>query len=243
MNTFSRLGLGPKGQLEVRRPRADSVPTLVFPPARTSGGLPLMEVLKRRLSQREFATTRLPEQMLGDLLWAACGVNRPALGGRTAPRAMNSQEIDVYVALPAGLYRYEPFGHLLCLEVARDVRAETGNQDFTAEAAVDLVYVADNSRVQLVREEQREDYAYTTAGAMAQNVYLYCAWQGLATVLRAWIDRGALGAVMKLSADQQVLLAQTVGYPKLERSCTWCHADKAADVPDAGSEAADSQTR
>ena len=188
--------------------------TLVFPPASTSGGLPLMEALLRRRSQREFATAPLPEQMLGDLLWAACGVNRSALGGRTAPRAMDSQEIDVYVALPEGLYRYQPAAHALCLEVARDVRAVTGNQDFAAEAALDRVFVADNSRVQLVQDGQREDYAYTTAGAMAQNVYLYCAWQGLATVLRAWVDRGALRAAMELGSDQQVLLAQTVGYSK-----------------------------
>jgi len=200
----------------VRRPRAYSVPTLVFPPACTSGGLPLMDALKQRRSHREFSTTTLPEQMLGDLLWAACGINRPALGGRTAPRAMELQEIDVYVALPAGLYRYEPAGHLLCLEVPGDVRAETGNQDFLAEAALDLVYVADNSRVQLVQEGQRADYAYTTAGAIAQNVYLYCARQGLATVLRAWIDRSSLKAAMELGADQQVLLAQTVGYPKFD---------------------------
>ena len=214
MNTLTRLGLGPLGQLEVRPARGDSVPTLALPPACVSGGLPLMEALQRRRSQREFATTALPEQMLGDLLWVACGVNRPELDGRTAPRAMNYQEIEVYVALPAGLYRYKPAGHVLCLEVPGDVRAVTGNQDFTADAALDLVYVADNSRVQLVQGEQREDYAYTTAGAMAQNVYLYCAWQGLATVLRAWVDRGALRAAMKLGVDQQVLLAQTVGYPK-----------------------------
>ncbi|HEY5306968.1 MAG TPA: nitroreductase family protein, partial [Casimicrobiaceae bacterium] len=89
-----------------------------------------------------------------------------------------------------------------------------GNQDFAAEAALDLVFVADDRRVQLVQSEQRQGYAYTTAGAMAQNVYLYCAWQGLATVLRAWIDRGALSAAMELGVDQQLLLSQTVGYPK-----------------------------
>ena len=141
-------------------------------------------------------------------------MNRPALGARTAPRAIDLQEIDVYVALPAGLYRYEPVGHLLRLEVPRDIRAFTGNQDFIDEAALDLVFVADHSRVQLVQAEQREAYAYAAAGAMAQNVYLYCASQGLATVLRAWIDRDALSAAMELNVDQQVLLAQTVGYPK-----------------------------
>ena len=214
MTKSTRLGLGRVGPREGRLARGDSVPTLVLPPACQGGGLPLMEALLQRRSQREFATTALPVHTLGDLLWAACGVNRPALGGRTAPRAMDLQEIDVYVALPAGLYRYEPAGHSLRLEVTGDVRAATGNQDFIAEAALDLVFVADNSRVQLVQGEQRDDYAYTTAGAMAQNVYLYCAWQGLATVLRAWVDRGALGAAMELGADQQVLLAQTVGYPK-----------------------------
>jgi hypothetical protein len=220
MNELTRLGLGPLGQLELRKACGDSVPKLALPPAQTSGGLPLMEALLLRRSQREFTTTALPEQTMGDLLWAACGLNRPALGGRTAPRAMNYQEIDVYVALPAGLYRYEPAGHVLCLEVPRDVRTLTGNQDFAAEAALDLVFVADNSRVQLVQGEQRDDYAYATAGAMAQNVYLYCAWKGLATVIRAWVDRGALGAAMALGANQQVLLAQTVGYPKLSRSAT-----------------------
>jgi nitroreductase len=187
-----------------------------LPPVSSGGSLPLMEALQQRRSQREFANAGLPEQVLGDLLWAACGVNRPAVGGRTAPRAMTYQEVDVYVALPAGLYRYEPVGHMLCLEVPRDVRDVTGNQDFPAEAAVDLVFVSDDSRVQLVRGEQRDEYAYTTAGAMAQNVYLYCATQGLATVLRAWIDRDALRAAMELGVSQQVLLAQTVGYPKSE---------------------------
>jgi hypothetical protein len=199
-NTLARLGFGPGGQPGVRPKRGDSSPTLALPPARTSGGLPLMAALLQRRSQREFATAPLTEQVLGNLLWAACGVNRPAVDGRTAPRAMNSQEIDVYVALPAGLYRYEPAGHVLCLEVPRDVRSVTGHQDFTAEAALDLVYVADNSRVPLVPGEQREDHAYATAGAMAQNVYLYCASQGLATVLRAWVDEGALGAAMAMTA-------------------------------------------
>ena len=113
----------------------------------------------QRRSRREFATTPLPDRILGDLLWAACGVNRPQVDGRTVPRAMNCQAIDVYVAMPCGLYRHEPAGHSLSLEVPRDVRAATGIQDFIAEAALDLVYVADNSRVQLVQGEQREDYA------------------------------------------------------------------------------------
>ena len=196
------------------RRRGNGASALALPPVSSTGGLPLMQALQQRRSEREFATTALPEQVRADLLWAACGVNRPALGARTAPRAIDLQEIDVYVALPAGLYRYEPVGHLLRLEVPRDIRGFTGNQDFIDEAALDLVFVVDHSRAQLVQAEQREAYAYAAAGAMAQNVYLYCASQGLATVLRAWIDRDALSAAMELKVDQQVLLAQTVGYPK-----------------------------
>jgi hypothetical protein len=173
-----------------------------------------MQALWQRQSQREFGTQPLPEPVLGELLWAAAGVNRPSLGGRTAPSAMNSQEVDVFVALPAGLYLYDPAAHALRLEAPSDVRGVTGYQDFTDEAALDLVFIADHRRMSLVPAAQREAYAFAAAGAMAQNVYLYCASKGLATVIRAWIDRQALGQAMGLEADQQVLLAQTVGHPK-----------------------------
>ena len=213
MNTLTKMALGLMGQLKSRPARSESAPTRLLPPARQTGGLSLMQALQQRQSQREFVTTALPDQVLADLLWAADGINRPALGGRTAPSAMNSREVDVYVALPEGLYRYDAAGHVLRLEVPRDVRRVTGYQDFTDEAALDLVFVADHGRMKLVPAAQREPYAYAAAGAMAQNVYLYCASQGLATVIRAWIDRSALGSEMDLSADQQILLAQTVGYP------------------------------
>jgi SagB-type dehydrogenase family enzyme len=153
----------------------------------------------------------LPLQTLSDLLWAAAGINRPELGGRTAPSAMNSQEVQLYVALPQGLFRYDPTAHALQLEVASDVRRVTGYQDFVDTAPLDLIYVADHARMKLVAAAQREAYAFAAAGAMAQNVYLYCASAGLATVIRAWFDRHALSQAMGLESDQQLLLAQTVG--------------------------------
>jgi nitroreductase len=214
MNTLTKLALGLMGQLKARPaagPAAQSV-ALALPDAQ--GGMDLMQALWRRQSQREFSIRPLPEPLLGGLLWAAAGVNRPSLGGRTAPSAMNSQEVDVFVALPSGLYLYDAASHALRLEAPSDVRAVTGYQDFTDQAALDLVFVADHRRMTLVPAAQREAYAYSAAGAMAQNVYLYCAAQGLATVIRAWIDRHALSQAMALGADQQVLLAQTVGYPK-----------------------------
>lgn len=214
MSTNACEGLGPIGQGEVRPPGEGLASTLVLPPVDSSGGFSLMRALQQRRSQREFVEDALPVQMLGDLLWAACGVNRPASGGCTVPKAMQLQMIDVFVALPAGLYRYDAAHHVLRLRVPRDVRALTGHQDFTAVAAFDLVFVVDDSQVQLVQVAQREAYAHTTAGAMAQNVSLYCASKGFATVLRAWIDRDALKSAMALATDQYVLLAQTVGYPK-----------------------------
>jgi SagB-type dehydrogenase family enzyme len=154
--------------------------------------------------------------MLSDLLWAAAGVNRSLLGGRTAPSAMNAQEVTLYVALPEGLYRYEPLPHALQLVDATDVRRVTGYQDFVDSAPLEVIYVADHARMKLVPAAQRESYASVAAGAMAQNVYLYCASAGLATVIRAWIDRHALSQAMGLDTDQQILLAQTVGRPVSE---------------------------
>jgi nitroreductase len=214
MNTLTKLALGLMGQLKAREPVGATAPARPLPPVRQIGGLALMEALRQRQSQREFTTTALSDTALAELLWAAAGVNRPALGGRTAPSAMNAQEVDVHVALPEGLYRYDPVAHALVLATPRDVRRVTGYQDFTDDAALDLVFVADHSRMKLVPAAVREAYAFAAAGAMAQNVYLYCASAGLATVIRAWIDRDALAREMDLGADQQILLAQTVGFAK-----------------------------
>jgi hypothetical protein len=214
MNTLTKLALGLMGQLKPRPPVGTAATTIALPSPHRSGGMPLMEALQKRESRREFAPQALQEQTLSDLLWASAGINRPELAGRTAPSAMNSQEVQLYVALPQGLFRYEPTAHALHLEAATDVRRVTGYQDFVDTAPLDLIYVADHSRMKLVPAAQREAYAFTAAGAMAQNVYLYCASAGLATVIRAWFDRHALSQAMGLEADQQLLLAQTVGIAK-----------------------------
>ena len=213
MNTLTKLALGMIGQLRPQHAMGDASQQLALPPAQTTGGMPIMDALHARQSQRDFEPTALPMQTLSDLLWAAAGINRPLLGGRTAPSAMNAQEVDVYVAMPAGLYRYDPARHVLDLRFASDVRSVTGYQDFVDTAPLDLVYVADHARMKLVPAADRTAYASAAAGAMAQNVYLYCASAGLATVIRAWLDRGALARAMGLDADAQVLLAQTVGRP------------------------------
>jgi SagB-type dehydrogenase family enzyme len=212
--TVGKMVLGMMGRLRPALAAGDSATTIALPPVDPQGGMPLMEALAARRSAREFAPDALPLPMLSGLLWAAFGINRPD-GGRTAPTALNAQEVDVYVALPAGAYRYDAATHALVLVAATDVRRVTGYQDFVDDAPLDLVFVADHARQRLVPVGQREAYASAAAGAIAQNVYLYAAAHGLATVIRAWIDREAIAEALGLTHDQQVLLSQTVGYPKV----------------------------
>lgn len=218
MNTLTKLALGLIGQFKPLPPVGDATALRSLPSHSLSGGMPLMSALSSRQSLREFAPEPLPEQVLSDLLWAAGGINRHDVDGRTAPSAMNAQEVLLYVAMPQGLFLYEPKPHALRLVVASDVRRVTGNQDFVDTAPLDLVFVADHARMKLVPAAQRVAYAHATAGAMAQNVYLFCASEGLAAVIRAWFDHDALARAMGLQADHHLLLSQTVGAIKTLQS-------------------------
>jgi SagB-type dehydrogenase family enzyme len=186
---------------------------LVLPPPQEHGGMPLLEALKQRRSRREFSRQELPLALLSGLLWAAFGINRPETSGRTAPSAHDWEEIDVYAATAQGLYVYRPREHALQKRLDADLRASTGLQEFVAEAPLDLVYVADLSRMHQASAEEKARYAGPDAGFIAQNVYLFCAAEGLATVVRGWLDRPRLARAMGLGPQQQIILAQTVGYP------------------------------
>ena len=187
---------------------------IILPAPQTDGGKPLMQALKARQSTREFSSEKLPPQVLANLLWAAFGINRPDTGKRTAPSAMNWQEMDVYVATAEGLYVYDAKGNKLDPILAEDVRGATGMQPNIKDAPVNLVYVADLAKTGNSSAEDKNLYTAAGAGFIAQNVYLFCASEGLAVVVRGTVDRVALAKLMKLRPDQRVLLAQTVGYPK-----------------------------
>ncbi|SPE34500.1 Nitroreductase [Burkholderiales bacterium] len=213
MHSLTKLALGVMGRLRPSPAKGDSAAAISLPPPESQGGAPLMDALGRRHSTREFAPDELPLPLLSSLLWAAYGVNR-ADGGRTAPSALNAQEIDVFVALRSGAYRYDARANELRLVAASDLRRITGYQDFVDDAPLDLVYVADHARMRLVPVQLRESFASAAAGAISQNVYLFAAGNGLASVVRAWIDRAAIADALGLTHDQQVLFSQTVGYPK-----------------------------
>jgi SagB-type dehydrogenase family enzyme len=188
---------------------ADSI---ALPPPQTSGGRPLMQALKARSSARDFKPDPLPEQMLSNLLWAAFGVNRSD-GKRTAPSPHNRQEIDIYVTLAAGAYRYDAAKHTLVPVADGDLRGITGTQDFVATAPVNLVYVADLAKLD-GGDDEKLQWSGADTGFIGQNVYLFCASEGLATVIRGSFDRAALNKSLNLRPAQRVVLTQSVGYPK-----------------------------
>jgi SagB-type dehydrogenase family enzyme len=178
------------------------------------GGKPLMKVLKDRSSSRSFSKEKLSAQMLSNLLWAAFGINRPDTGHRTAPSARNWQEIDIYVAMAEGLYLYDAKNHMLQPVLSGDIRVMAGTQDFVKDAPVNLIYVANFSKMGNANKDDKVIYSAADTGFISQNVYLFCSSEGLATVVRGSIDREALAKAMKLSPDQKIIIAQTLGYPK-----------------------------
>lgn len=189
---------------------------LNLPPPRTDGGRPLLQVLKDRRSSREFSTNALPTQIISDLLWAAFGINRPDNAHRTAPSARNWQEIDIYVATTESLFVYDAKANTLKTVLNEDVRALCGVQDYVKDAPLNLVYVADYSRMGEGEGNNDDKRAMANAdtGFISENVYLFCASEGLATVIRGSIDRPTLAKKMGLSSSQNIILSQTVGFPK-----------------------------
>jgi SagB-type dehydrogenase family enzyme len=192
---------------------AQDLKPVKLPAPQTDGGRPLMQVLKDRKSTRDFGPGSLSPQTLSNLLWAAFGINRPD-GHRTAPSAMNWQEVSIYVATAEGVYVYDAKDNALNPVLAGDIRAATGTQPFVKDAAVNLIYVSDHSKIGSAASSDVELYTAADVGFISQNVYLYCASEGLVTVVRGSVDRPVLAKILKLQPQQKIILAQSVGYPK-----------------------------
>ncbi len=193
---------------------AQEMKSIILPAPQTEGGMPLMQALKERKSQREFSSREISLQVLSNLLWAAAGINRPETGMRTVPSARNMQEIDIYAVMSGGVYLYNAKTHSLQPILGGDIRAVTGKQSFVKDAPLCLVFVANFALMNSAAAEDGILYSATDTGFISQNVYLYCASEGLATVVRGWVDKAELAKAMKLRPDQKIMLCQTVGYPK-----------------------------
>jgi nitroreductase len=183
-----------------------------------SGGKPLMQALNERQSIRTFTKDNLTQQQLSDLLWAGWGINRADQKKRTAPSSKNIQEIDVYVALPQGLYVYLADSNMLKQINNKDLRKLTGTQDFVAEAALNIVFVADMAKLGKKEGDEIKDSdllsSYANAAFISQNIYLYCASANLGCVVRAMVPKEQLITEMGLRSNQKIILSQTVGVPR-----------------------------
>jgi nitroreductase len=190
---------------------------LTLPKPEMKGGKPVMDTLAGRRSGREFSSKPLPPQVLSNLLWAAYGVNRPATGGRTAPSAHNWQAVDIYVAMEKALYLYDAKAHVLREVAATDARPLSTTQDFANTAPVNLVLVARMAKTQRTAEDSEADilsWVSMEAGAIVQNVGLYCVSAGLENVVRAGVQRPAFAKLAGLAGTDNIVVAQTVGYAK-----------------------------
>ena len=211
MTTMQLLSYEPAPGRAPAHTKGETPAVIELPKPDMAAGVPLMKALALRASTREFSDAPLMPATLGALLWAADGVNRPAKGGRTAPSAHAFNEVDIYAVLPNGVYRYDAPNHRLLLKHESDARNLTGYQDFVGAAPLDLVYVVNMSRLLAMPPQQRDIFSAVAAGAMAQNVSLYCASAGLGCVVRGWINHRALSDALKLNEDELPILAQTVG--------------------------------
>ncbi len=184
----------------------------MLPPALRTGGMPVMEALAARRSSRDFDTSRnLDLQTLSNLLWAAWGINRTK--GRTAPSSHNRQEIDLYVFLSSGVYRYNQVDHSLEMLFEEDMRAATGTQPFVGCAPVEIALISNTSKITGKTPQGVIESTYADTGFICQNIYLFCASEGLGTVARALVPKEELAAKLRLVPDQIITLVQTVGYP------------------------------
>jgi SagB-type dehydrogenase family enzyme len=191
---------------------------IVLPAPDKTGGKPLMQALNERQTTRSFTQDSLTLQQLSDLLWAGFGFNRTDQKKRTAPSAMNWQEIDVYVTMQGGSYVYDAELHSLRFINNKDLRKETGSQSFVADAALNILYVADMGKRGMKEGDVIKDsdlfMTYADAAFIAQNIYLYCASANLGCVVRGSVPDNNLGAELGLTTNQRIILAHTVGVPK-----------------------------
>ena len=175
-------------------------------------GKTLMQALKERQSIRSYSDREIQLQEMANLLWAANGINRKESGRRTAPTAQNRQEIEVYLCNKDGLFRYDAQEHALVTIHNRDIRPLTGTQAYVATAPANIIIVADLDKMGSDRQSNLQT-ANIDAGFVSQNIYLYCASENMATVVRGSVDRDRLAAEMGLGPNFYIVVAQTVGYP------------------------------
>jgi SagB-type dehydrogenase family enzyme len=189
--------------------------TIALDPPVMDRGTSVMKALSLRASAAEFDTADIGIQELSHLLWAANGINRPESGKRTAPSAINAQDIDIYVFIKAGVYIYDAKKHSLCLIISNDHRNLIADrQAFVAKAPVILLLVSDISRFKFDNDSLKMIWAAEDAGIVSQNISIFCASAGLATRPRYFMNRQKLRELLNLKDSQHLMLNNPVSYKK-----------------------------
>lgn len=184
---------------------------------RMDRGRSVMEALALRASTYVWSAKDLSIQDLSDLLWAANGVNRPKDKGRTAPSAVDAQDIDLYLIARQGVFRYDAFQHRLEPVASGDQRAAVDEMKPGSEPSALLVLVSDLSRFRVGTADEKREWATLDAGIVSQNISLFCAATGLGTRPRTDMDKALLQKLLKPRETQLILLNQAVGYPSKAR--------------------------
>ncbi len=174
----------------------------------------LMETLRQRHSVREFSDKDISDAELSEVLWAACGINRPETKKITAPSAINAQDILVYVCTKGGAWLYIPESNSLKKVCDKDLRpAVAGQQESVAVAPVSLVLVSDHTKFGNHRNGA-DTMGAIDAGYVSQNICLACTALGLATVPRMTMDKEMLTKELQLDEDKILLVNHPIGYEK-----------------------------
>jgi len=172
----------------------------------TLSGKPLMQAISRRKSDRQFDSRNLSLRHLSDILWVANGINRPD-GKRTVASAVGLYPLQTFAVLANGIYFYNPKKHQLEPFLKGDFRRFTGTQTFVETAPLNLLFITKGKTA-----TDNFNNAMLDSGYCGQNVYLYCASEGLRCVVRASVNEAELLKAMNLSSNYKFILAQTVGY-------------------------------
>lgn len=190
-----------------------------------TSGVSVRQAMERRRSSRLYAPDPIAEATLLDLLFAANGVNRSDIDGRTAPSWHGAKDVDIYVATADGVSLFDPVANALVQVIDQDIRGQTSPEPFVGTAPAVLIYVSDQSKLsaaaasfeigqpQEAVERQHEIAAYVDTAVVAQNVYIYCAGEGLGTCLVGGSDPAAISLALALRPEQRVTYVQPVGHP------------------------------
>ena len=183
-----------------------------LPAPAKAGGMPVVQAIAERKTSRAFSDRELPVETLSTLLWIADGISRPD-GRRTIPTGHNVQDLDVYVILKSGAYRYDEKAHALIQTSEGDFRAIAAKQPFAQVAPVTLFYVQDVARAKKTDAMSQMRFGGIHTGSAIQNVYLFCTSAGLVSCAREQNDYEAQAKIFKLRPTQRIILAQSVAYP------------------------------